>query len=282
MFEIVTLDNGLRVALEEMDFVRSISLGIWVKNGSRNENPASSGISHFIEHMLFKGTDSRTAKQIADDMDRIGGHINAFTSKEYTCYYTRLLDTHFDFAIDVLSDMFFRSKFDDKEIVKERNVILEEIDMYEDTPEELVNDVTQYHVWPDNSLGQSILGTESTISKFDHGFFTRYFNANYLPERTVITIVGHFDRNETLKKIEERFTAFQKPLAPPSPVSAATFKKCIATKEKQIEQTHMCITFPGIPAGDKRTYDLITFNNMFGGGMSSRLFQSIREERGLA
>ena len=141
MFKVVTLDNGIKVATEEMDAIRSVSFGIWVKNGSRDETPDDNGISHFIEHMMFKGTDSRSAKDIADEMDAIGGQVNAYTTKEYTCYYTRTLDAHLYIALDVLSDMFLRSRFDEAEIKKECNVILEEIDMYEDTPEDMVHDL---------------------------------------------------------------------------------------------------------------------------------------------
>ena len=165
MVNIKRLDNGVRVVLEEIDYVRSISFGIWVRNGSRNEKPENNGMSHFIEHMLFKGTENRTAKQIAEEMDAVGGQINAYTTKEYTCYHTRVLDKHFDRALDVISDMFLHSRFAQKDIERERNVIIEEINMYEDAPEELVHDSLQEAIWKDSSLGQPILGTVESISK---------------------------------------------------------------------------------------------------------------------
>ncbi|MDR1537956.1 MAG: insulinase family protein [Clostridiales bacterium] len=282
MFNVVILDNGLKVALEQMDSVRTVSFGIWVRNGSRNESPESNGISHFIEHMLFKGTSNRSAKQIADDMDEVGGHINAYTTKEYTCYFTKTLSTHFDVALDVLSDMFFNSEFQDSEIKKERNVILEEIDMYEDAPEEMVHDLLQYSVWQGNPLGYPVLGAESSISNFDHDFFVKYFHDNYYPERTVITAVGCFDSDEAVKKIERIFGNYKNPSILPPPFSKAVYKSCISAKPKEIEQMHLCLGFPCIPAGDPKYYDLIALNTIFGGGMSSRLFQTIREDRGLA
>jgi predicted Zn-dependent peptidase len=281
MFTVVTIGNSLKIALEEVNCVRSVSFGIWVKNGSRNESPEMNGISHFIEHMLFKGTDNRTAKEIADDMDEVGGQINAYTTKEFTCYYTRTLDTHFDVALDVLADMFFRSKFDDLEIKKERNVILEEINMYEDTPEDLAHDLLQYNVWQDNALGRSILGTRESISRFDHDSFRDYYDGNYYPERAVITVVGHFDSAEVTAKIEKYFAPFASRQTPQTPVGAALYKPCVATKNKDIEQVHLCVGFPSISLGDPRAYDLTALNAIFGGGMSSRLFQTIRERHGL-
>ena len=168
MVEVIKLDNGITVVMEKMPSVRSVSFGIFVKNGSRNENNKTNGISHFIEHLMFKGTKNRSAKQIADDMDSVGGQINAYTTKEYTCYYTKTLDTHFDMALDVLADMYFNSLFSDEDISKERNVIIEEINMYEDAPEEVGYDILQGAIWKGNSLSFPILGTEKSISGFDN------------------------------------------------------------------------------------------------------------------
>ncbi|MDR2903759.1 MAG: insulinase family protein [Clostridiales bacterium] len=281
MFEKLTLANGLRVVLEEIPFVRSISFGIWVKNGSRNETISENGLSHFIEHMLFKGTENRTAKEIADEMDAIGGQLNAYTTKEYTAYYTRVLDDHFDIALDIFADMFFHSNFDEAEIEKERNVIFEEINMYEDSPEELVHESIQSAVWENDSLGYSILGTEETISAFSRQSFLDYCEKHYCPENTVIAIAGNFKKADILKRIEKYFAGFQRSADYHAPVFHTDYKTAIVTKEKDIEQLHLCLSFPGIGIGTADAYTLSALNTLFGGGMSSRLFQNIREDKGL-
>lgn len=282
MVDIVELSNGLKVVMESIPFIRSISFGIFVKNGSRNEDENTNGISHFIEHMLFKATENRSAKQIAEEMDAIGGQINAYTTKEYTCYYTKTLDTHFDIAIDILSDMFFNSKFDDTEIKKERNVILEEINMYEDAPEDLVYDELQFNVWKSNPIGYPILGTKKTISSFKSKTFKKYFTENYCPSNTVLSIAGNFNKDEMIKKIEKYFKNWKEEKKYSHNLEEVIYNPCIIKKEKDIEQMHLCIAFPGIPLGDEAAYTLVALNTIFGGGMSSRLFQRIREENGLA
>ncbi len=275
----ITLDNGLRIVTEKIPFIRSIAFGIWVMNGSRNETEETSGISHFIEHMLFKGTENRSAKDIADEIDAIGGQINAFTSKEYTCYYTRTLDSHFDVAIDVLADMFFNSKFDNVEIEKERNVILEEISMYEDTPEELVHDILQYEIWSNNSLGYPILGNRQSISKFDSNTFKSYYSSNYTPNNTVIAVAGNFDEHTIINKIQKYFGSFKGE----SKYKAKNYKytPSIITKAKDIEQVHLALGFESISIGSEEAQTLAALSTVLGGGMSSRLFQKIREEHGL-
>lgn len=246
MVTIRTLDNGIRVALESISYVRSISFGIWVKNGSRNELPQENGVSHYIEHMMFKGTKSRTARQIAEEMDALGGQINAYTTKEYTCYHTRVLDKHIDRALDVMSDMLLHPLIAQEEVQKERNVITEEIYMYDDAPEELVHDALQDAIWRDTSLGMPILGTEETIAAFDADFIRAYYERNYHQENIVLSVAGNFEE-----------------------------------KEKDIEQVHVCLAFPGLTREHPQKYALAIFNTLFGGGMSSRLFQKIREENGL-
>ena len=279
--EIITLDNGLRVVMEDIPFVRSVSFGIWVKNGSRNEDESTNGISHFIEHMLFKGTERRSAKDIADTMDEIGGQVNAYTSKEYTCYYTRTLDTRFDVALDVLSDMFFNARFDPAEIKKECNVILEEISMYVDTPEDIVHDLLQYGVFKNGSLGLSILGTPQSIQSFDHMRFKNYMDIHYIPEQTVIAVAGNLTDCHALEKIKEAFTGFNKGCNKIENYGGQ-YMPTFIKKEKDIEQVHICVGFPGIAAGTPEAYTMAAINTMLGGGMSSRLFQKIREEHGLA
>jgi len=279
--EIITLDNGLRVVMEDIPFVRSVSFGIWVKNGSRNEDKVTNGISHFIEHMLFKGTQRRSAKDIADAMDEIGGQVNAYTSKEYTCYYTRTLDTHFDVALDVLSDMFFNARFDPADIKKECNVILEEISMYEDTPEDIVHDLLQQGVYKDSSLGLSILGTPESIGAFDHNRFKQYMSTHYIPERTVIAIAGNLTNCDALNKIKAAFKGFTK-TDHKIESKIGQYTPTFIKKEKDIEQVHVCVGFPGIASGTPEAYTMAAISTMLGGGMSSRLFQKIREEHGLA
>jgi predicted Zn-dependent peptidase len=280
MIDIATLENGVKVVVEEIPSARSVSMGLFVLNGSRNERSAESGISHFIEHMLFKGTARRGAREIAEEMDRVGGQLNAFTGKDYTCYYARVLDTHIRVAVDVLSDMFFNSLFDDGEIAKERNVVIEEINMEEDSPEDTAHDLLLSHAWKRNPLAKPILGSRKTLKAFNHDVVSGYYAANYTPERTVIAVAGNWGKAEALKVLTEIFGSFgggAKPRAVPAPV----FRPGVARREKETEQLHVCIGFEGINADDKDAYALAAVNTILGGGMSSRMFQNIREKRGL-
>jgi len=266
--------------MESIPFVRSVSFGLWVKNGSRHENAATNGMSHFIEHMMFKGTEHRTAREIADHMDAVGGQLNAFTAKEYTCYFTRTLDTHFDVALDVISDMFFNSRYDQAEIDKERNVILEEINMYEDTPEDLCVDLLQEKVFPNSPLGMSILGTPETIGSFQRNDFLAFLKSQYTPQNVVIAIAGNIDENEVLEKITAVFGQL-KGEATSANEAPAIYTPGFSIKEKDIEQVHLCMGFPGLASGTDEAYALAAVNTILGGGMSSRLFQKIREQHGL-
>jgi len=266
--------------MESIPFVRSVSFGIWVHNGSRHETVATNGISHFIEHMMFKGTEKRTALEIADTLDAVGGQLNAFTSKECTCYFARVLDTHFNVALDVLSDMFFNSKYDPAEIDKERNVILEEINMYEDTPEDLCVDLLQAKVFPQHSLGMNILGTPESIGSFQRTDFLDFIAEKYTPENVVIAVAGNIDQDKVMADIEAVFGSYTgKPnLAQESkPIYTPGF----SYREKDIEQVHLCLGLPGIPGGTDEAYAMACVNTILGGGMSSRLFQTIREQHGL-
>ena len=195
MFIKEQLKNGIRIVAEEIKYVNSISIGIWVKTGSRYENNQNNGVSHFIEHMLFKGTKKRSAKEIASSIDKIGGQLNAFTSKECTCFYAKVLDSHLDIALEILSDMFLNSSFSKIEIEKEKGVVLEEINMYEDSPEDLVHDIFTQTVWAGNSLGMSILGTENSLNSLTRENIIDYFGNNYTPNNIVISLVGNFERN---------------------------------------------------------------------------------------
>ncbi|WP_058485202.1 M16 family metallopeptidase [Defluviitalea phaphyphila] len=282
MFKLKRLSNGVTIVAEKLPFVRSIALGIWVYNGSRHEKANENGISHFIEHMLFKGTKNRNSKQIAEEMDAIGGQLNAYTTKEYTCYYFRTLDNHINQALDILTDMFFNSIFDEKEIEKEKGVIIEEINMYEDSPEELVHDLMQKAVWEKDPLGEPILGTKDTIMSFNNKTLKTFLNKRYRPENTVIAVAGNFEYDEIINKIEEKFINWNTFQKDDYVYTIPKYQSKLVTKFKDIEQVHLCLSFPGIASDSKDIYNLITLNTIFGGGMSSRLFQKIREDRGLA
>lgn len=282
MYKLKTLANGVRIVTEYIPYVRSVSLGIWVNTGSRNENRNNNGISHFIEHMLFKGTQKRSAKDIAESIDSIGGQLNAFTAKEYTCYYTKTLDSHIDLAIDVLADMLFNSRIDPKDIDVERKVILEEINMYEDSPEELVHDILSETVWAGNPLGYPILGTKESLNSIDQQEIRRYMDENYTPMNTVIAIAGNFDFDKVVGILEQKFANWEIKNDKQTIYPDTEFIHQISYKPKETEQTHICIGFEGIKQGDNSIYDLLVVNSIFGGGMSSRLFQKIREEKGLA
>lgn len=281
MFKKITLKNGLRVVSEKIPYVKSVSIGIWVGAGSRNETNSNNGISHFIEHMLFKGTEKRTAKEIAESIDNIGGQLNAFTGKECTCYYAKILDSHIDVAMDVLSDMFFNSKFEPKDIDIERRVILEEIGMYEDSPEELVHDVLSETSWRGNSLGYPILGTNKSLKKIDRKTIKGYVQKRYNPSNSVISIAGNFEEDNLMELIDKYFSHWTGEAVEDEELNPAQFICDVNIKQKETEQVHICMGFNGIEHGNDKVYTLLAINNIFGGGMSSRLFQKIREEKGL-
>ncbi|MCL2852966.1 MAG: insulinase family protein [Defluviitaleaceae bacterium] len=282
MYHIQKLSNGITIVSEPIPFVRSIAFGIWVRNGSRNETPSCKGISHFIEHMMFKGTDARSYADIAEEMDAIGGQVNAFTSKEYTCFYTVSLDEHFDTALDILADMFLRSSFPPEELAKEQRVVLEEIDMYEDTPEDLVFEVLQENIWRGSTLGHSILGDPATINSFDRDTLNRYLAANYHPENIVISISGNINPEQVTRKVEGYFGDLRASVAPPSRPDTPAYLGGAYSKVKDIEQVHLLLSFPGIELNSPRLYDMTLLNTILGSGMSSLLFQKVREELGLA
>lgn len=276
-----TLSNGLRVVVEYIPTCRSVSFGIWVKTGSRNETPENNGISHFIEHMLFKGTETRSAKDIADLFDGIGGNVNAFTAKEYTCYFAKVLDQHLPLAVDALSDMFFHSQFDEHELSKEKNVILEEIAMYEDTPDDKVHDEASRASYGDHPLAYSILGLEDRLTAMTSDTLRNYMKSNYRIDNTVIAVAGNVEKEALIELLERHFGAFAN-RGTESPITAPSFEGTYLFHKKKTEQNHICMTFPGLSIADPQLYAMILLNNAVGGGMSSRLFQEIREKRGLA
>lgn len=275
------LENGIRVVCEKIPYLRSISIGIWVGTGSRNENELNNGISHFIEHMLFKGTKNRTAKDIAAAIDSIGGQINAFTGKEYTCYYAKTLDTHIDIAVDVLADMFFNSIFNEKDISIEKQVILEEINMYQDTPDDLVHDVLAELMWEGNSLGYPILGTYESLQGIGRDTIKEYLNGYYFPGNIVIAIAGNYDEEKVKDLLSKHFSSWKNENHKPLSYNDVNYNSGVRAKNKDTEQVHLCIGYNGIEYGNDDIYSLLVVNNILGGGMSSRLFQKIREEEGL-
>lgn len=276
-----TLPGGLRVVLESIPYVRSVSIGVWVGVGSRREPAEAAGISHLVEHLLFKGTARRTARQIAEEMDSIGGLLNGYTSKEYSCYYVKVLDEHLEKAADLLSDLVTGPRFDPADLEKEKGIILEEIAMYEDTPDELVGDLLAEAIWGGDPLGRPVLGQEGTVSALDLGRVTSYHQAGYRQGETVVAIAGNVTEDAGLE-LACRYFGSMAPDGGGGAQPAPAFQPGWRAKVKPIEQTHVTVGFPGVPMGDPRIFDFHLLAGVLGGGSSSRLFQTIREERGLA
>ncbi len=275
-----TCKNGVRVVLENIPTVRSVAIGVWIGTGSRDENPENNGISHFLEHMFFKGTKTRTAREIAESFDSIGGQVNAFTSKEYTCYYAKVLDTHAKFALEVLADMFFNSTFVEEELDKEKKVVYEEIKMYEDTPDDIVHDLLSKAIYENHPLGYPILGTEETLATFNGETLKNYVHNMYTPDNVVISIAGNISES-FIHEVEQFFGSYEGGSREKLERKPAFHSNNI-TRKKDTEQAHLCIGFDGLQVGHDDMYDLIILNNILGGSMSSRLFQDVREQKGLA
>src|SRR5277367_2126660 len=276
------LPNGLVVITEPMEHVHSVSVGIWLRTGSRREPPELNGISHFIEHMVFKGTQRRTAEDIAREIDRLGGMLDAFTSKEMVCFNTRVLDEHLGKAFDILADMVLEPKFAVEDIVREQSVVLEEIRMTQDNPEDLVHELFTQNFWHPHALGRPILGTPETVSAFTRDTLQNWFQQCYAPNRLVITAAGHLTHAQLVDLVSERFSKLARAedaFADPKPVPSPHIT--LRTKG-DLEQVHVCIGVPALPLTDQRRFVVSVMNNILGGGMSSRLFQNIRERQGLA
>lgn len=277
-----TCPNGVRILVEKLPYVRSVSMGIWVNVGSGDEKPEENGITHFIEHMLFKGTYGRTAKEIAESFDRIGGQLNAFTSKENTCYYAVTLDHHAEEAITILADMFFHSKFAKSDIEKERQVIYEEMAMVEDTPDDDVDERLWHAMYPSHPMGSPILGTEATLETFTKEKIESYMYEKYTPDKVVISVAGNVS-DKLVNKIISLFDQFNNKdyhskIFKPQPV----FRAGKIEKESNTEQSHIAIGFEGLTVKDPDLVSLLVMNNILGDTTSSRLFQQIREEQALA
>lgn len=274
------LSNGITVVLEAMPYLRSAALGIWVKVGSSNENAKNNGISHIIEHMLFKGTENRSAKQIADEMAKIGGDINAYTSKECTSFYAVTLDEHLPIAIDILGDMFNNSLFEENSFQKEKGVIIEEIDMYDDSPEDLVHEMLQMKVWDKHPLGYQISGSKETVKNITRAEVVEFMKKHYVTQNMVISVAGNYKEDEIMERLELNFSKI--PSGEKSVIAAApTYEPTVYVKDKDVEQLHLNMAYESIQSDASEKYILTVLNSVFGGSINSRLFQEIRENLGL-
>jgi predicted Zn-dependent peptidase len=286
MFAKTVLDNGIRVVSHEMPDNRSVSLGIWVENGSRHESAEENGISHFIEHLLFKGTGRRSAAQIAEEMDAVGGIINAFTSKENTCYYAKVLDENLPLAIDLLTDIFLHSSFDAGEIERERSVILQEISQSEDTPDDYVHDLFNLDFFQNQPIGRPICGRQETVTGFSRDDIVKFFKARYRPEKVIVSAAGNIRHGAIVEAMAARLGSIgQVSLKSATEIGAdilPTTASGVYPHPKPLEQVHLCLGMTGIRQTHPKRYVGYVLNTLLGGGMSSRLFQEIREKRGKA
>ncbi len=274
------LPNGIRLVTERIPHVRSVAVGVWVDTGSRHEPLDRVGISHFIEHLVFKGTESRSAEEIARAVDSVGGQMDAFTTKEHTCFYVTVLDEHLPLACDLLSDVLLHPRFDAGDIEREKTVVLQEFGMVEDTPDDLIHDLFAERVWPDHPLGRPILGDRKVVQTFDRDTILRYFRAEYCPERITIAAAGHLRHEELVELLGTRFLDFRQPLpgrVDERPALATT----VDLIERPLEQVHFVLGGQGLEQAAPERYVLFLLNTIFGGSMSSRLFQRVREREGL-
>jgi predicted Zn-dependent peptidase len=276
------LPNGLLVLSEEMAHIRSISIGIWMRTGSRDEAAENNGISHFVEHMVFKGTKTRSARDIARQVDSIGGNIDAFTGKETICFNIKVLDEHLPLALDILSDLVLNPIFDPKDILREKGVILEEIKMDEDNPDYLVHEIFTQNFWKDHPLGKPILGTKETVRSFEQDKLFSFYRQRFAPNNMIISAAGNLNHKRFVGLIRERFAQLARvPNGFHQPAPSIT-PRIITRNKKSLEQVQLCLGVPSHPISHEKRYVSYVLNTVLGGGMSSRLFQKIREEQGLA
>jgi predicted Zn-dependent peptidase len=283
LYRKLILDNGVRLVTEQIPTLKSVTVGMWVNAGSRDESPAQAGYSHFIEHMFFKGTTTRSATDISREIDALGGEMNAFTTRETTTFYVKVLDQHLPQALDLLSDLFHRSRFGPKEIEKEKQVVLEEIRMVQDDPEDLVHELHTGLVMGRHPLSRPILGQEATIARLRRRDLLDYIETYYRPQEMVLAVAGNFDRRRLEQTMARTFGKHRPPVSteprkrwPPDICGG------VVTKRKPLEQVHLCVGLKGIAGGHKDRYAAYALNSVLGGSVSSRLFQEIREKRGLA
>lgn len=281
MIKKTTLNNGIRVITERIPYANSVSIGIWVANGSRHERRESNGVAHFIEHLLFKGTDRRSSLDIAREIDSVGGVLNAFTSREYVCYYAKVLDKFLPRAVDLLTDIFLHSVFDNEEIEKERRVVLQEINMMEDTPDDLIHDLFHQHFWKGHPLGMSILGDAESVTGLSREAIIAYKDKMYRADDIIVTAAGNVNHDKLTVLLEE----FLNGVAPGHGRSESVppvYERRIELVEKDLEQIHVCLGLKGVQQSHPQRYDAFIMNAILGGSMSSRLFQEVREKSGLA
>ena len=274
------LPNGMVVLTERMPSVKSASIGVWVRVGSRDEAPEVAGVSHFIEHMLFKGTDRRSAEEIARAVDAVGGTLDAFTSRESTCFYAKVLGEHLPLAIDLLADAFLHSRLGPEDIDRERQVVLQEIKMVEDTPDDLVHDLFAEAIWGDHPVARPILGRKETVLLLAQADIRRHMDRFYRPDRTVVAAAGDLEHERAVDLAQRAFDGFEGRSFhsdPPGPISTAA----VRVEERDTAQLHLCLGMDGLPYAHGDRYAIYLLNALLGGSMSSRLFQEVREKRGL-
>jgi predicted Zn-dependent peptidase len=276
------LSNGLVVVTETMNHVRSVSIGVWVRNGSRREAIEQNGLAHFMEHMVFKGTERRSAEAIASEMDSVGGMLDAFTSKEQICFNAKVLDENLSIAFDVIADLVLRPRFDSEDVAKERQVVLEEIKMDLDNPEYLLHEIFTRGFWPEHPLGRPILGTPETVKQFSREALQTRFREWFAPDHLVITAAGNVTHQQVMDLVQREFGALRSNDVLENHTPPRTDAPLHVERKKELEQVHLCVGVPSLPIAHERRFGIAVMNNMLGGGMSSRLFQNIREKRGLA
>jgi predicted Zn-dependent peptidase len=274
------LPNGIRVITERMPYVRSAAVGVWVETGSRHEPEDRGGLSHLIEHLVFKGTSSRTAEDIARAMDSVGGQMDAFTTKEHTCFYVQVLDQHLPMAVDLLTDILLHPLFDAEELEREKSVVLQEIKMVEDTPDDLIHDLFAAQVWENHPLGRPILGTRAAVGAYGRDVIHEHFLEHYVPPRIIIAVAGNVEHDRVVELFSAGFNGFGREPAPLGE-RAPAMKPGIQMVQKALEQVHLVMGFPGLHHAAPERYAMFLLNDIIGGSMSSRLFQEVRERQGL-
>ncbi len=276
------LPNGLTILTERMEHIRSVAMGVWIRAGSRHEVAELNGISHFVEHMVFKGTESRTAQHIAREVDAIGGNLDAFTGKETVCFNIKVLDEHVPKALDILSDLVLHPIFAEDDIRRERGVILEEIKMDEDNPDYLVHEIFTQNFWKGHPLGKPILGTKETVGRLEQAKLFQYYGNRFRGGNMVFTAAGNLDHEQFVAQVRNRFESLPGGVPEDTSEPPTTSARIVLRNKKALEQVQLCLGVPSLPISSDRRYCALVLNTVLGGGMSSRLFQTVREERGLA
>jgi predicted Zn-dependent peptidase len=281
MYKKTVLPNGIRVITEEIEYVNSVAIGLWIKTGSINENPSLNGITHFIEHLLFKGTDKRDAIDIVKGIESVGGVINAFTGKEFTCIYAKVLDRYFQVALDTMADILLNSRFDAEEIDKEREIVLQEIILVEETPDDYIHDLFNYSLFYNHPLGYPVQGTINSVKEIKREDILNYFNQFHIPDRIIISSVGKVDHENVVQMADKYFGSLT-----PKKISYCYNKQTPPSRinicKRDLEQVYFCLGTRLFPLTYYNRYESSLLNIILGGGMSSRLFQEVREKNGLA